>query len=674
MPEQFPENPYSPDYIEASTLTTSVNWQHGNALPADVKINVVASHQSLGSYDSFKIDLFGNVNNTAIYPIDITDGNNIISEFVSAGGYFNKNAFIKFKDLGLLDAGSYPVEIFFTYYGINNGMAVYLTEAAVFFTLNVQGVPDSITTDKDEYTLIFNRQNNSLTGDLNININGNVNDSPLRFFNYLEIFKNVDPILNNSVVLEEKTPLISNSNLPLEGEYEISSAIFKKIVGGPYVNVKSFLINLIVVNGDMMITPKNLNFSLIQTAGEVKEEVLKIINPYNKDFTIEGPYWLEFSIDSGSQSEEVTISTLNSSNLPIGDISDNILIKYEDKTISIPVSLSVISFIFLSGMETYNFCLDNKIINFIKRELTARYVKSTLSIKFQSEDETVSMVVPLTVPYYNERASFDLGGKIHQYFLRLKKSILKEEKKPGKFDNKLWMYPAEVKILVEELDVDYNVVHAENVAAIFFYPGKKPAAFPLLSNNLIKQRVAGSKYIFTYIQGLILPNKIGIGTPNVLPDGLVTRVKIEDDEEKIIFPRKKIFQITDDKQVVYYTIPNNGPQVINLQYENQNLCPESFSFTGHLKKTPEYSHVYDQNVLSSIKEKYDVTKITTWTINTGFILEKCTQIIDEIIMSKLCYVEIDNVIHRGFVVSQKIVAADTSLELIQFDLDFILLQ
>ena len=674
MPAQFPENPDSFDYIEASTLTTSVNWQHGNTFPTDVKVNVTASPQSIGMYSSYKIVLYGNINNTVTDAIEITDGTEVIYELISTGGYFNKNVFVKFKELQLLDAGSYPVEIFFTYYGVSNNGLTYLNEASVFFTLNVQGIPDNITTDKDEYTLIFNRQNNSLIGDLNINISGNVNDSPLRFFNYLEIFKNVDPIINNSVVLEEKTPLISNSNLPLEGEYEISSAIFKKIVGGPYVNVKSFLINLIVVNGDMMITPKNLNFSLLQTAGEVKEEVLKIINPYNKNFTIEGPYWLEFLMDSGSQSEEITISTLNSSNLPIGDISDNILIKYEDKTISIPVSLSVISFIFLSGMETYNFCLDNKIINFIKRELTSRYVRSTLSIKFQSEDETVSMVVPLTVPYYNERASFDLGGKIHQYFLRLKKSILKEEKKPGKFDNKIWMYPAEVKILVEELDVDYNVVHSENVAAIHFYPGKKPAAFPLLSNNLIKQRVEGSKYIFTYIQGLILPNKIGIGAPNVLPDGLVTRVKIEDDEDKIIFPRKKIFQITDDKQLIYYTIPNNGPHVINLQYENQNLCPESFSFTGHLKKTPEYSHVYDQNVLSSIKEKYDVTKVTIWTINTGFILEKCTQIIEEIIMSKLCYLEINDKIYRGFVITQKIVAKDSSLELIQFDLDFLLLE
>ncbi|KFF24779.1 hypothetical protein [Chryseobacterium vrystaatense] len=671
MPIELPE---IPDYIQASTLTTDVNWQHGNPFPPDVKINVKASTQNVGLYGSYKIVLYGNVNNTDIYPIEITDGTNVIYEFVNGSGSFNKNAFIKFKDLELLGAGSYPIEIFFTYYGVNNEIGYYLNEASAFFTLNIQGIPESIITDKNEYNLIYNRQNNSLTGDLNIKIIGNVNNSPMRFFNNLEIFKNVDPIVNNSLVLEEKSPLISNSNLPIEGEYEISSAIFKKIVGGPYVNVKSFLINLIVVNGDMMITPKSLNFSLLQSAGEIKEEVLKVINPYNKAFTIEGPYWLEFSINSGSQSAEVIISTLNSSNLPIGELSDNILIKYEDKTISIPVSLSVISFIFLSGIETYNFCLDDKIINFIKRELSSRYVRSTLSIKFQSEDKTINMEVPLTVPYYNEKASFDLGAKIHQYFLRLKKSILKEEKKPDKFDNKLWIYPAEVKILVEELDVDYNVVHSENVAAIHFYPGKKPAAFPLLSNNLIKQRVAGSKYIFAYIQGLILPNKIGIGTPNVLADGLVTRVKIEDDEDKIIFPRKKIFQITEDKQLVYYTIPNNGPHVINLQYENQNLCPESFSFTGHLKKTPEYSHVYDQNVLSSVKEKYDVTKITTWTINTGFILEKCTQIIDEIIMSKLCYVEIDNKVYRGFVIAQKIVAADSSLELIQFDLDFILLE
>jgi hypothetical protein len=665
-----------PDVFNATTLTTSITWQHGSVLlPAEIKITVNSFIQNLGTYyNSYKVYVYENVSNVIDDIVDFTDGTTGINFFTSNSGSFNKNVFANLKNLGNLLSGNYVVDVYFNLFGVKNGIETQINTAIVSFDLLIQGQPDVIVPDKNIYKLIYNRENNVLSGDTDVNITGNVNNVPIRFFNNLNIFKNVDPIQNDAFVLEPETPLASNPNLPQQGFYEISCSLLRKNVGSPDNNLKSFLIQLFVLNGDLLVSPADMSFSLLQSAGEVKTDVLSIINPYGKDFTVEGPTWLEFSLSGGSQTEDITVSTVNSMTLPVGDYSDNILVKYDNKTITIPVSMSVISFIYLTGLEDYNFCLDNKIINFIKQEINAAYVRATLSIKFQTETQISTMEVPLYVPYYNERASFDLGYKIHQYFLRLKKSILQEQKKPNFLDNKIWFYPAEVTIFVEELDVDYNVIHTEGVGLIKFYPGKKPLAFPLLSNNLIKQRVEGSKYIFTYIQGLLHPSKIGIGSSNVFEDGVITRLKIEDDENKIIFPKKKIFQIAIDKQLVYYTLPNNGPQIIHLQYENQNLCPESFSFSGHSKKIPEYNHVYDQNVLSSIREKYDVTKMTFWQINTGFIPEKCSQIIDEIVMSKLCFLEIDNKVYRGFVTTQKIVEKDTSLELIQYDLDFLLLE
>ena len=91
-------------------------------------------------------------------------------------------------------------------------------------------------------------------------------------------------------------------------------------------------------------------------------------------------------------------------------------------------------------------------------------------------------------------------------------------------------------------------------------------------------------------------------------------------------------------------------------------------------QSSEYTHIYDQNVLSSLKEKYDVTKITTWTINTGFIVKKCVSVIDEIIQQKLCCIEYQGKVYRAFSVSQKMVYEDTSLDLIQFDLDFLIIE
>jgi len=186
----------------------------------------------------------------------------------------------------------------------------------------------------------------------------------------------------------------------------------------------------------------------------------------------------------------------------------------------------------------------------------------------------------------------------------LKKNILTDPV-TANFNNKFWFAPAEVDIQVQELNADYNVLNSDIVGQIKFYPGKKPKAFPVLSNNLFKQRTDGSKYIFSYIQGLVDPSKIASGAANVYDDGIVTSVKIEDSENKIIFPKKKVFKITDQLELIYLTLPKVGPSIIHVQFENQNLVPDSFTFTGNVKSTPGYKHVYDQNLLNSIQEKFD---------------------------------------------------------------------
>ena len=654
----------------ASTVTADITYQYGSGVnPSDVKVTLEGS---VSGYSTYKIKIFYSVTNTTVDVVEVLDSGSVVTEVTGLSGNFTRDVFAHLKNLDQLNPGSYDLDLTFELYGVGS-TDVFLESAYVFLTLNVVGSSITIGVDKSVYKIIYNRQTNVLSGDTTVNITGNSDNLPLRFFNNLVVLKNVDPIDNNTFQLEENTPLATNTNLPLEGIYEISCIIYKKNVGSSDVNVKSFIIQLIVLNSDLIVSPSLFSFSLMQSLNEVKTQTISVINPYNKTFTIEGPSWLNFSATGGSGTIDIVASTLNSMSIPVGNYSGNVLVKFDGKTITVPVTMTVVAYIYLTGFEEYNFCLDNKRINFIKKDTAARFVKSTVTAYFENEDGQSTIVVPITVPYYDDRASFDIGYKIHQYFLRLKKSVLSEPKKPT-FDNKFWFSPAEVTIVVEELDVDYNVLNSDNVGMIRFYPGKKPKAFPILSNALVKQRIEGSKYIFSYIQGLVDPATIAIGTANVFPDGIVTRVKIEDDENKIIFPKKKVFQITDQVQLTYLTLRKTGPNLIHIQFENQNLVPEAFTFSGHFKNNPVYTHVYDQNLLNSIKEKFDVTKVISRTINTGFIAKACVPIIDEIIQSRLCFIEVNGVKYRGFCTSDKIVDEDSSAELIQFDLEFLLVE
>ena len=575
----------------------------------------------------------------------------------------NSNVVLTFQNLGDLPTGNYFAEIFYWIEGHNGTNWTGLESREMNFNLVItNGVPTK--TEKDLYTVYYNKSTNSISGETVVNVLNNDTNTELFFEGDGSTFHN-----GNSFIDNFELQFASSNLLPFQGEY-LMNAFLRKLENGYYRRIYPFKVKVIILDADVVVSPQFLDFEVRKSIQEIKTFPISVINPFNKAITITGPSWLTFDPPAGNSTFNFNVSNINPIHLDGGIITGNIEVKYEEVTILIPVKMWVLEFFTHNFQELYNFCLDQKILRVYKNLADARFVKITVTMKFRTPTETKDLVIPFKIPYFQDKAALEIGKKIHRYFLKNRTSIFEEAALIYHFDNKAHLYPCEASFTIEELDINQFSIYEESFGGIKFYPGKRPKYFPFLTNFGVRSRDYNSKHIFSFISGLVTAEElfdINV-TKNGLEPDCIARVKVEKWENKISFPDETIIT-AGDKSLVYYNLPD-GKDVINVQWENQNLSPESITFRGLSNKPKDFSHLFQDNVFTGESEKFDTTAVRTINISTGFLLKAEEALIDELMYSKFCILEFNGKYIKSAPSSSKLIFEDISKQLIEFDLEF----
>ena len=520
-------------------------------------------------------------------------------------------------------------------------------------------VPNQITTDKSNYSVVYNRADNTLSGETDVEILNNTGSADIEFSTFGTLFK--EGIYTDGFSLEEDPafPFSTNTELP-EAGIQIVNCRLKK--DGVYIY--NFTVTVAVIGDNEIIAdPESLQFKLRKGENETQTKSIQLINPLNVPFTITGPSWLNFSATSGSSTMSIDVTTINSEAIDAGTYHGDIEIHFSGKTISVQVTLVVISFVTVADK---NFCLDGIILTANRQNDDARIVRITMTSSFKTNEKESEIVAVYDIMYQNSTAKTDIGKKVHQMFPRQRNSLfLNPKTKP--FDNQFVYKPAKVSLKIEELDIAYVVKKTITLPDLFLYPGKKPKLFPLFTNHSARSRMNGIAYIFSYLANDIQPADI-VGTAvasNPAVAGDVHTVKIEDADGLITWADKK-----NILGVTYLEFPQRD--IIQVEWLNQNLVLEWAAFRGEYSLNNDYTQIYQENAFTFNNEKFEVKKVQQLKMNTGFILKSEADLIDEIIISKLCFIKIKDKNYRGFMTTQKLVAEDSTLELYQYDVEFLI--
>lgn len=650
---------FSLDY----TGTSNFAWSTGNANIASqaVKVTHRFPFAAYPEYGDFRLRIIINYYNTSFEWLNAS-GSGIVDNLKYPLGLYT-NSLLNFQNLDLLPSGNYQADIYYYVEGNINGSWDQLEGRSLFFNLNITA-GDQIKTEKDLYTVFLNKSNHTISGETTINILNNSGNTELFFEGDGSTFYRGDSFTDHFELL-----YATGNLLPYDGEY-VMNAFLQKFENGIYKRIYPFKVKVIIIDAVVVVNPKSLKFEVRKSIQEIKNISVSVINPFGKAIAITGPNWLTIDPAVGNTSFDFTVSNINPVTLSGGVLNGIIEVKYDAVTIQVPVELKVIQFYTNNFQEEYNFCLDDKIINVYKNLEVARFVRITATMKFRTPTETSELVIPYIVPYFKDQAKLDIGKKIHRYFIKNRTSIFEEGRLIYHFDNKVHLYPCEAYFKIEELDINQLPIYDESLPITKFYPGKKPKFFPFLTNFGIRSRVYDSKHIFSFISGLVTAEElfdINV-TKNGLEAGCIARVKVERTENKITWSDEK--NLTAGGQILKYYNIIEGKDLINVQWENQNLSPESITFKGQSAKSNEFTHLFQDNVFTSTTEKFDTTTVRTLNINTGFILKSEEALIEELMSSKFCILEMDGKYITAAPSNSKIITEDKTRQLIDFDLEF----
>ncbi|MEC5156680.1 hypothetical protein [Chryseobacterium sp. MP_3.2] len=540
---------------------------------------------------------------------------------------------LDFQNLNSLTPGVYKCNVIIEF----SNDVEYVRTLTSEITLTVTGTL-GITTDQPTYNAVFNRADNSLSGDTLVTILNNTVPKVLSFWQPSNLFEPKTGF-TGSFSLEDNLTLsiASNPALPVTGTVNHQC----KLLGPSSEFIAGFAINLLILDENGIgVQPSSLAFEVIKNTTE-KTAVLSVINPLGIAFTVETPLWLVPSVSGGSASADITLTTSTSSLNP-GTHAGIVKIVFAGGFIEVPVNLLLKQFISNNWIER-NFCLDASPLYFTKINEAAKFVRTTMTATYVVNGVTSVFNQVYIVRYINDVAFFDLGKKLHTYFPRFQQHL---------FDLVAeipFMQIIVADLILEELDEEYAVLLSENLNGSKFFPGSRPKMFPLFSNYEFRKKNKGSQYFVSAAEDdTVFTNKI----PPTVAD------------ETLVF---------DAKTLKLYQYPAVFKPV-HVQWENQNLVPEWFTMTGEFTISADFAHITAKNVLNSLLQKFETSKIKRLQINTGFILKEELELMEEFIDSRTAFLGIEDKIYRCFNVTSKMVLANSSESIIQRDLEFLIVE
>lgn len=611
-----------PPKLKSTPAIINVSYEHGTAVPSlvDIVLSVLEADAEFLQY-SF------NFTNTDTNWLKLQGYES--TSYITIG---TPSVQPVLQNLDQLTGSNYIADVIFEISNASGYLGMFQTS----IVLTLTGTPpNQISTDKSTYSLVYNRSDDSLSGDSLVSIVNNTDLLLLKFWQNGNAFAAAENFTDSFTLVENAgNPLATNPSIPATGTVNIPAKILKQT--GEFVT--GFTINLLVIDGGISVEPQNLSFEVFKGT-EISKD-LSVVNPLGLDFLVtQVPSWLTLDSTSGNTTKTIT-ATSNTSLLAEGLYSDIIKFEYDGKVIDIAVSLDLKTFISID--ETTDFCLDLPEVKVSKKTPDATLVRMTISAIYNVLGITTTFEKIYIQNYFKDQVLFGLGEKLHRHFPRIKKHFFDD-------DQVVLMQQIDATIKVEELDADRNLLFEQTVSGIKLFPGRKPAGYPFLTNATFRKKNDKAIIFSSTVTGTAITlNKIKeVDLPNPLISG-ATYIQFYD------FPK------------VY--------QPAHLQWENQNLVPEWFTLTGDFTITPEFNHVYARNIFNAQNEKYDFSKVKTLTISSGLIMAKERPLIEEMIESKLSFIKINEKIYRCFNITKKMTLQDSKEELLSNDFEFLIVE
>ena len=508
-------------------------------------------------------------------------------------------------------------------------------------------------TDKNTYNVVFNKADNSLSGDANIIVYSPSDVTANSPDNYIQLSQ-------SSTSSERILAFQNNANLQAlsVGNYISSVTITRDSTS------KTVAVNIQVINDttQFYVSPTHFNFSLQRNLSEAHTVTVNISNPNNLTIAVDlKPSFIASAVISGNT---LTITTENSSSLALGNYSGDIILKSGSVTKAININLSVLQAIIHDFTNAnYFFALDKNKVILNKTNTSSTYVKMVLDMFFQGFGKQYQENQTYTFPFFQGSVEVYPGEEIQDFFIKAI-DFVRASNPQNQYNL------ANVNLIFYEMTDADVVVSSFTLDSVKFAPGKKPKCFPIFTDHSVRS---------TYPQSLI----------NISVDKLSDKTEIVDlysqyqlskpafsnslGIDNFQFEREKFLQnlensIISNSKLQLIPLPSVD-EVVHIEWENQNLVFDWFTAVKKTKETTEIEHITGESKLYK-EEKFDSSYSKPFTVNTGWIMEEEIDLISDLLMSRICIIHYSGKTVKAFPIGKKNELKDSENNKFSMDLEF----
>ncbi len=307
------------------------------------------------------------------------------------------------------------------------------------------------------------------------------------------------------------------------------------------------------------------------------------------------------------------------------------------------------------------FCLDNNPLEIEQSNENSVVARMYLQMHFEGYGTaSYDLLQDYEQVFFEEKATFYPGEEVQDFFAEINRfsqiRINENEVVP-----ELLFNAAFVNIVVKEFDSKDKVQKIYELNDFYFLPGKKPMAFPYLTNSKIRTTYSGSLITLSALGKDINVEKLSaitgsdIDISSVTDEFAVYSLTMKRSELDRIFGNQKI---VNDSLIAFEPIPPPRDS-IDAIFLNQNLCPEWFTFSGEWEEHPELNHILSKHTERGVDFKAKIETKNTLKLNTGWLFEEELGLLAEMMQSKYCWVKLQNEWVRCIPIGKKVLPYDS---------------
>ena len=317
------------------------------------------------------------------------------------------------------------------------------------------------------------------------------------------------------------------------------------------------------------------------------------------------------------------------------------------------------------------FCLDKELTHVRQTSTESEFITVTLTMEFNVYGRAFTTIQTYDYVFFDGKATVDIGQEVQNFFVDIAPTLEVNTKKL--ITPKELFKATKISAVITETNFKGKVFRTHSITDLYYLPGKKPKAYPYLTQCRLRS---------TYSQSLIsisaLTQEVRSRSLGQIGSNLIDLSAIKD---PIGVANFSFLRSTADATYGATAIisketlslepkpePNGTP--ISALFQNQNYCPDWFSFAGEYEALVSYEHTLADNVLKSEDYKAQVKTKRTYKLNTGWLFPEEIEVLWELIKSPVCFLRIGNEWLKAIPITQKPLSFDNTRNLHSFVVEF----